>query len=85
MANANQSNIPFQLAYSNDRGNTFFYKGVKRVSKCEFLKFQGLEALIYKGLRYSDSPTTNQKVVGSNPAGLTNGNATLYGWRFSLV
>ncbi len=29
--------------------------------------------MIYKGLRYSDIPTTNQKVVGSNPAGLTNG------------
>ena len=29
--------------------------------------------------------TTNQKVVGSNPAGLTKKIATLYGWLFFLL
>ena len=56
-------------------GICYFDKGVKRVSKWHFTlyfsKFRRLEALICKGLRYSDIRTTNQKVVGSNPAGLT--------------
>ena len=54
-------------------GICYFDKGVKRVSKWHFSKFRRLEALICKGLRYSDIRTTNQKVVGSNPAGLTSG------------
>ena len=55
-------------------GICYFDKGVKRVSKWHFSKFRRLEALIRKGLRYSDIRTTNQKVVGSNPAGLTKKN-----------
>ncbi len=61
------------------RGTRYFDKGVKRVSKWHFSKFFRLEALIFKGLRYSDVRTTNQKVVGSNPAGLTNGEAPFMG------
>ena len=30
------------------------------------------KALIHKGFKRLDGLTTNQKVVGSNPAGLTN-------------
>jgi hypothetical protein len=48
----------------NGQENSFFDKGVKRVSKWHFSKFCRLWVLIYKGLRYSDIRTTNQKVVG---------------------
>ena len=39
----------------------------------------------YKGLRYSDTPTTNQKVVGSNPAGLTMIEALKHNASFFLL
>ena len=46
-------------------------KGVKRGSKSHFSNYWFLQALIYKAFVLRRLLPTNQKVVGSNPAGLT--------------